>query len=212
MTEIRVFIADDHPVYREGLAQYWAGSHEIVVVGSTGEGSEAAAAILATAPDVAIIDLQLPGADGLAILDSLREAESGTRALVLTAYVDSATVYRALGSGARGFLEKVASFNEITAAVKAIAGGETVIAPSVSGLLASEIRIRADEEQKSILTHRETEVIRLAADGLSAQLIARELGISVPTVKTHLAHVYAKLDVPDRASAVAQAFRRGLLS
>jgi two-component system nitrate/nitrite response regulator NarL len=208
---IRVFIADDHPVYREGLASHWASSEVIAVVGSTGDGSKAVDAILAATPDVAVVDLKLPGSSGLEILEQLSQAQCEVRVLILTAYVDSVTVYRALASGAGGFMEKAASFAEITAAVESIARGETVIAPVVSKVLAAEIRNRAVEPQKPLLTNREIGILRLAADGLSAPQIARELGIGVPTVKTHLAHVYTKLDVPDRASAVAQAFRRGLL-
>ncbi|WP_416954405.1 response regulator [Nocardioides sp. T5] len=211
MTPIRLFIADDHPVYREGLKSHWTSSEVITVVGSTGDGSQAVDAILAATPDVAIVDLRLPGASGLEILEQLSELHCEARVLVLTAYVDSASVYRALALGAGGFIEKAASFDEITAAVESIVAGETVIAPVVSKALAAEIRNRALEPQKSPLTDRETAILRLAADGLSGPQIARELGISVPTVKTHLAHVYTKLDVPDRASAVAQAFRRGLL-
>lgn len=211
MTTIRVYIADDHPVYREGLESHWASSEAISVVGSTGDGSQAVDAILAAAPDVAIVDLKLPGLSGLEILQQLSEARCEARVLILTAYVDSVTVYRALASGAGGFMEKAASFEEITAAVESMVAGETVIAPVVSKVLAAEIRNRGVEPQKSLLTDRETGILRLAADGLSGPQIARELGISVPTVKTHLAHVYTKLDVPDRASAVAQAFRRGLL-
>ncbi|MCW2847460.1 MAG: response regulator transcription factor [Marmoricola sp.] len=211
MTSIRVFIADDHPVYREGLASHWASSEVITVVGSTGDGSEAVDAILATTPDIAIVDLKLPGSSGLEILEQLSQLRCPARVLILTAYVDSVTVYRALASGAGGFMEKAASFEEITAAVEAMVAGETVIAPVVSKVLAAEIRNRGVEPQKSLLTDRETAILRLAADGLSGPQIARELGISLPTVKTHLAHVYTKLDVPDRASAVAQAFRRGLL-
>lgn len=210
MTPIRVYIADDHPVYREGLARHWETSASIEVVGATDNGLTAVEEITELGPDVAVVDLKLPGADGLQVLELL--AEATCRVLILTAYVDSSTVYAALAAGARGFLEKAASFDEITDAVAAVAAGETVIAPVVSAALAVEIRSRGSEQQKSLLTKRETAILRLAADGLSAQQIARELGIGVPTVKTHLAHIYAKLDVPDRAAAVAQAFRRGLLS
>jgi serine/threonine-protein kinase PknK len=209
---VRVFIADDHPVYREGLVQHWAVSGDIEVAGSTGNGIDVVAGIRRSGADVAVVDLRLPGMDGLAILSEIAATSLPTAVLILTAYVDSATVYAALAQGARGFLEKAASFEEITRAVLAVAGGETVIAPMVSGVLAAEIRTRGRDEAKSLLTERETAILTLAADGLSAQQIARDLGISVPTVKTHLARIYTKLDVPDRASAVAQAFRRGLLT
>jgi two-component system nitrate/nitrite response regulator NarL len=211
MSGIRVFIADDHPVYREGLARHWSGSGAITVVGSTGDGAAVLRGILETTPDVAVVDLRLPAVDGLQILDQLGPTGSATRVMLLTAYVDSVTVYRAIAAGACGFLEKAASFEEITDAVTRIAAGETVIAPAVSGALAAEIRSRSEQERPPI-TERELAILRLAADGLPAQQIARDLHISIPTVKSHLAKIYVKLDVPDRASAVARAFRLGLLS
>lgn len=212
MTKIRVFVADDHPVYREGLARYFHDLDGITVVGSASDGIKAIRGIVDSAPDIAIVDLKLPGAGGVEVLEGLTRHGCTTRVLILTAYVDSAAVYQALAAGASGYLEKAASFEEITQAVKAIQDGDTVIAPVVNAALAAEIRTRGREEKKSPLSDRETAVLRLAADGLSAQRIARELSISLPTVRSHLAHIYTKLEVPDRASAVAQAFRRGLIS
>lgn len=212
MKPVRVVIADDHPVYREGLARNWQQVPEITVVGTVGDGRAALAMIEAIEPDVAIVDLRLPEIDGFKILDRLAEIKSPTKPLVLTAYLDSSTVYRAFSQGARGFLEKAASFGEITDAVLRIAGGGTVIAPFAQEILARELRTRAAGEARPNLTAREVEILKLAADGYPAQQIANELHISLATVKTHLQHVYEKLGVSDRASAVAQALRRGVLS
>lgn len=211
MKTFTVFIADDHPVYREGLARNWEGVPEIDVVGSAGDGESALAAIRELRPDVAVVDLKLPGLDGMQVLESLFAEDSPTNVLVLTAYMDSTTVYRALTHGARGFLEKAASFDEITDAVLQIGAGGTVIAPFAQQVLARELRTRQDAAERPTLTAREVEILRLAADGHSGQKIASELHVSLATVKSHLQHIYDKLEVSDRASAVAQAIRRGFL-
>lgn len=211
MKIINVFIADDHPVYREGLAQNWEGVPQINVIGSAGDGKSALEAIRQLKPDVAVMDLKLPELDGMQVLELLFAEDSPTSVLVLTAYMDSTTVYRALTHGARGFLEKAASFTEITEAVLQIGAGGTFIAPFAQDVLARELRTRQNTTEKPILTSREVEILRLAADGHSGQKIASELHISLTTVKTHLQHIYDKLDVSDRASAVAQAIRRGFL-
>lgn len=211
MKIINVFIADDHPVYREGLAQNWEGVPQINVIGSAGDGKSALEAIRQLKPDVAVMDLKLPELDGMQVLELLFAEDSPTSVLVLTAYMDSTTVYRALTHGARGFLEKAASFSEITEAVLQIGAGGTIIAPFAQDVLARELRTRQNTTEKPNLTSREVEILRLAADGHSGQKIASELHISLTTVKTHLQHIYDKLDVSDRASAVAQAIRRGFL-
>lgn len=211
MKPVSVFIADDHPVYREGLARHWDESGAITVVGATGDGSAVVSAVRDSRPDVAVIDLQLPGMHGLDIVEELGRTEIATRLLILTAHVDSATVYRAMAGGAHGYLEKAASFDEISQAVLAIHAGETVVGPQVGSALAAGIRSRGRDGARPVLSNREAGVLRLAADGLSAQQIGRELGISLATVKTHFAHIYAKLDVSDRAAAVAYAIRRGML-
>lgn len=212
MTKHRVVIADDHPVYRDGLARNWADSDRITVVGSSGNGTHALELILRERPEVAVLDLRLPGLDGLAVLEELRNRECPTRVLILTAYVDSHTVFRAFSLGARGFMEKVASFQEIAEAVIAIAEGRTVMTSVAQDIIADELRGREVRESRPPLTSREVEILRLAAEGNSSQQIAAHLHISLATVKTHLQHIYEKLGVSDRAAAVAQALRNGVLS
>ncbi|WP_160669300.1 response regulator [Pseudarthrobacter sp. ATCC 49987] len=211
MKILTIFIADDHPVYREGLAQNWKNVPQIKVVGSAGDGKSALAAIRELKPDVAVMDLQLPELNGMEVLETLFAEAAPTNILVLTAYMDSKTVFRAFTHGARGFLEKAASFDEITDAVLRIGAGGTIIAPFAQDVLARELRTRRDTPDRPTLTAREVEILRLAADGHSGQKIANELHISLTTVKTHLQHIYEKLEVSDRASAVAQAIRRGIL-
>ncbi len=212
MNPIRLLIADDHPVYRDGLARSCELVPQISVIGAVGDGRQAIELIEEITPDVAIIDLRLPEVDGLEVLDHINRISSPTKALVLTAYMDSNTVFRAISRGARGFLEKAASLGEIIDAVVRIAAGGTVIAPYAQETLARELRTRRDDEDRPALSRREIDILRLAADGYPSQRIANELHISLATVKTHLQHVYEKMGVSDRASAVAQALRRGLLS
>ncbi len=211
MRPLRIAIADDHPVYREGLARNWQSDRRFSVVGVAGDGVSALRLIREELPDVAVVDLRLPEIDGLQIVEVLTAERAPTGVLILTGYLDSATVYRTFAKGARGFLEKAASFDEITEAVLTIGAGGTVISPDAQEVLAREIRTRQINEDRPALTTRETEILRLAAEGYSAQRIATELHVSMATVKSHLQHVYEKLGVSDRASAVAQAIRRGLL-
>ncbi|MFF2851995.1 response regulator [Streptomyces sp. NPDC058001] len=211
MSGVRVVVADDHPVYRDGLVRAWEDHPGIEVVAAVGDGRAALAAIHREAPDVAVIDLRLPEIDGLQVLETLQQEDLPTRAVVLTAYVDSASVYRAIAGGARAYLEKAASSETISEAVLLVAGGGTLISPLVQDGLANEIRNRRLAVPRPTLTLRETDILKLAADGCPAQEIADRLHISIATVKTHLQHVYEKLEVSDRAAAVAQAIRRGLL-
>ncbi|WP_449282680.1 response regulator [Leucobacter sp.] len=212
MSRYRVVIADDHPVYRDGLVRDWKASDWIEVVGASGDGRQVLELILREQPDVAVLDLRLPSMDGLAVLSELRARGSCTKVLILTAYVDSSTVFRAFSLGARGFMEKVASFEEIADAVITIAEGRTVMASVAQDIIADELRERELREAQPSLTAREVEILRLAAEGNSSQQIAAGLHISLATVKTHLQHVYEKLGVSDRAAAVAQALRSGILS
>lgn len=212
MRRHRVIVADDHPVYRDGLIREWAESEQIEIIGASGDGVHALELILRERPDVAVLDLRLPGMDGLAVLSQLRDRECPTRVLILTAYVDSSTVFRAFSLGARGFMEKVASFDEIADAIITIASGRIVMASVAQDIIADELREREVRESRPSLTSREIEILRLAAEGNSSQQIAVALHISIATVKTHLQHIYEKLGVQDRAAAVAQALRGGILS
>jgi two-component system, NarL family, nitrate/nitrite response regulator NarL len=205
---VRVFIADDHPLYREGLVRAVAARAEMELAGEAVDGRSALDALCADPPDVALVDLRLPVLDGIAVVRAAVREELATRIVILSAYDDSELVWAALEAGAAGYLTKDARREQITDGVLAAARGETVLAPSLAGALAGEVRRRAGAP---VLTSREREALNGLARGLSAPAIARELVLSTATVKTHLQHLYEKLGVSDRAAAVAEAMRRGLI-
>jgi two-component system nitrate/nitrite response regulator NarL len=206
-----VVVADDHPVYREGLVRIVREQPEFELAAECRNGDEVLAAIEAKAPDVGLLDLHLPGRDAIDVLRELRaRGHTATRVVMLSVSDDGATVHEAIAAGAVGYLVKEAGPNEIRDALKAVASGRTVLPPRLHAGLAAEIQDQA-EALESPLSAREEEVLKLTAEGRSAREIAEQLIVSTATVKTHLQHIYAKLDVSDRAAAVAKAMRRGLL-
>jgi two-component system nitrate/nitrite response regulator NarL len=211
MEPVTVVLADDHPVFRDGLQRLLELAPGIVVLAAVDDGRAALEAIRSRRPQVAIIDLQLPDIDGSAVIDMVRRERLPTRLLVLSAQTDSAVVYRCIELGAAGYLPKLTAGDDICAAVLALARGETVVSSGLQSGLASEIRIRRADD-RPVLTPRELDIVRLAADGHSNAEIALRLHVSTATVKTHLQHIFEKLEVSDRSAAVAQALRRGLLA
>jgi two-component system nitrate/nitrite response regulator NarL len=208
---LRVVIAEDHPIYREGLARMLRHRREFELAASCRDGVEALTAIAATSPDVALIDVWMPGTNGIEVLRELqRNDESETRVVMLTAADDGATVYEAVAAGAAGYILKDADHAQVCEALLAVAAGRTVLPAEVQTRLAGEIRHRS-EPPVPLLTPRETEVLRLTADGRSVREVADELVLSAATVKTHLQHIYQNLGVSDRASAVAEAMRHGII-
>jgi two-component system nitrate/nitrite response regulator NarL len=207
---VRVFVADDHPLVREGLLRAVGDQPKLEVVGSAGNGREALEAIRDMRPDVALLDVKMPELDGIAVVRAVAREGLPTRVVFLSAYVDSAVAYRALAEGAVGFLSKEASAQTVCEAIVAAHQGETVLSPEVQGGIAEEIRLRAAPERLS-LSARENEVLVLIAQGLSAPDIAKRLHLSPATIKGHLHTLYEKLGVSERAAAVAEAMRRGLL-
>ena len=208
---VAVLLADDHPVFREGLARAIDLRPDLHLVAATENGREALDAIRAHTPDVAVLDLGLPQLDGMAIIEAIARERLATRSLVVSALDDSATVYRAIAAGARGFVPKTVPSVEICDAIAAVARGQTVLRPEVQDGLADEIRLRRDHDDRPVLTPREAQIIRLAAEGCSNAEIARQMHLSTATVKTHLQNVFEKLEVSDRAAAVAKSIRRGLV-
>ena len=207
---VRVFVADDHPLVREGLIRSVQERPELELVGSAGDGRAALQAIRDEQPDVALLDVKMPELDGIAVVRAVTRDELPTRVVFLSAYVDSAVAYRALAEGAAGFLSKEASASAVCEAILAAHRGDTVLSPEVQGGIAEEIRMRAAPE-RTTLSGREAEVLALIAQGLSAPDIGRRLHLSPATVKGHLQSLYEKLGVSERAAAVAEAMRRGLL-
>jgi two-component system nitrate/nitrite response regulator NarL len=206
----RVLVADDHPVYRQGLVDAIKLRPELEFAGEAETGDEALSAIRSLAPDVAVVDMKMPGLDGLDVVKAVVRDGLDSRVVFLSAYLESATVYEAVEAGARGYLSKDSDADAICEAIVKVARGETVMGVETQRAIAEEIRMRAPAEP-SPLSQREREILRLTANGESASDIAARLFLSPATVKTHLQRVYQKLGVSDRAAAVAEAMRRGLL-
>ncbi|TYB63205.1 response regulator transcription factor [Nonomuraea sp. PA05] len=200
---LRLLIADDHPIVRDGLRAALGGEPDLEIVGEAADGEEAVRLAGRLAPDIVLMDLRMPGLDGVSAIRLL--SGTGPRVLVLTTF--DTDVLPALEAGASGYLLKDAPPEELVRAVRATHRGETVLAPAVAGRLAEHLRRPA----RGRLSKRELEVLRLVAGGATNKEAAAGLFISEASVKTHLLHIYAKLDVRDRASAVAEAYRRGLL-
>lgn len=200
-------VVDDHPVVRDGLRGVLDGEPDMQVVGEAGHGAEALARVGAAAPDVVLMDLRMPTMGGVEAIARLRAAAPGVRVLVLTTFDTDRDVLPAIEAGATGYLLKDTPREELLRAVRAAHRGEAVLSPAVAGRLMGQVRTPAQDA----LSARETEVLRLVAAGSTNREAARALFISEATVKTHLLHIYAKLGVRDRASAVAAGYQRGLL-
>jgi DNA-binding NarL/FixJ family response regulator len=201
---LRLLIADDHPIVRDGLRAALSGEPDLEIVGEAADGEQAVRLAADLRPDIVLMDLRMPGMDGVAAIRLL--SGTGPRVLVLTTF--DTDVLPALEAGASGYLLKDAPPEELVRAVRATHRGETVLAPAVAGRLAGDLRRPA----RGRLSPRELQVLRLVAGGATNKEAAADLFISEASVKTHLLHIYAKLDVRDRASAVAEAYRRGLLT
>jgi two-component system nitrate/nitrite response regulator NarL len=207
---VRVVVADDHPFFRDGVARGLVHSGRIEVVAEAGDGREALEAIRRDDPDVALVDYEMPDIDGLGVVRAAVRDGLRTRVLLLSAHTESAVVFQALQEGAAGYLAKDSKRAEIVEAVLDVARGRTVVPAELAAGLAGEIRIRA-KDQGPVLSERERQVLQAFARGLSVPQVAGELFIGVSTVKTHTQRLYEKLGVSDRAAAVAEGMRRGLV-
>jgi len=213
---VRVLIADDQQLVRSGFRMILESEQELLVVAEAADGQEAVAAARRLRPDVALIDLRMPVMDGIAATAAIvGDPALPTRVLVVTTFDTDEHVYAALRAGASGFLLKDAPPEELAAAVRLIAEGEALLAPSVTRRVIEEFaRVSRDPGSRSSLgdlTERELDVLRLVARGLSNSEIAEELTIGETTVKTHIGNILMKLDVRDRAQAVVAAYESGLV-
>ncbi|MGA6165395.1 response regulator [Amycolatopsis magusensis] len=204
---IRILLVDDHPVVREGLRGMLDTEPDLTVIGEAGSGEEAVALNRVKQPDVILMDLRMPGLDGVGATRQILRSDPTRRVVVLTTYETDADILRAVEAGAAGYLLKDASRAELAGAIRAAARGETVLAPSVAGRLVKQVRTPSGPT----LSPREVEVLRLVARGHTNSEIGRDLHISEATVKTHLLRVFGKLDVSDRTAAVTTAMSLGLL-
>jgi len=211
VTPLRLVVVDDHPVVRDGLRGMLGSQPDFEIVGEAASGAEALTVVAAARPDVVLTDLRMPEPSGGALIRLLRERVPTARVLVLTTHDTDSDVLPAVEAGAIGYLLKDAPREELFRAVRAAARGESVLSPSVAALLLGRVRPRRPLP-RARLSAREREVLALIARGRTNREAAAALHISEATVETHLLHIYAKLEVPDRASAVAAAFQRGILS
>jgi DNA-binding NarL/FixJ family response regulator len=203
---IRVLLVDDHPVVRSGLAGLLGAADGISVVGEAADGSVAVRMAVELHPDVVLMDLRMPEMDGATATAELARQAPGARVLVLTTYDSDSDILRAVEAGAAGYLLKDTPREQLVEAVRRAAAGETVLAPPVAARLMRRVRDRDLE-----LTARELEVLRAVATGRSNAEIGRGLFVSEATVKTHLLHIFEKLQVGDRTAAVTVAIERGIL-
>ncbi|HEY6888703.1 MAG TPA: response regulator transcription factor [Solirubrobacter sp.] len=207
---LRVLIADDHPLFLFAIAHSVNARDELELVGQARTGREAISTALETRPDLAVLDVEMPDLNGLEVLRALEREGLPTRVLFVSGSLDAAVSYELIEAGAAGVLDKSAMPDQIGDALIRISRGETVLAPDVQSALMRAVRDRR-ERPATVLSPREGEVLRFLADGLSAPQIARELHLSPSTIKTHLQRLYERLGVSDRAAAVAEGMRRGLI-
>jgi len=201
---IRVLIADDHPVVLEGLCTLINRSKDMTVVAQATNGRQAVAEFLTQLPDVGLVDLRMPEVDGVEAIAEIRERVPTARLVVLTTYDDEEDIYRGLRAGAKGYLLKDAPREELLGCIRAVHEGRTLIPQNVAAKL-------ADRMMATGLTARETDVLRLVADGKANKQIAAQLEISEGTVKTHINTILGKLGASDRTQAVTIGLRRGIL-
>lgn len=204
---IRLLIVDDHPVVREGIVGMVRSQEDFEIVGEAADGAEAVEKAATLRPDVVLMDLRMPGMDGVAAIETLTREQPAVNVLVLTTYDTDADILRAVEAGATGYLLKDAPRETLFSAIRAAARGESALAPSVAARLMGRVRAPADDA----LSVREIEVLQLVAGGASNKAVGKALHISVATVKSHLIHIYEKLGVSDRTAAVTTALERGII-
>ncbi|WP_323746740.1 response regulator transcription factor [Catenulispora pinisilvae] len=221
--QIRVLLADDQPLIRAGLVMVITDAPDIEVVGQAGSGAEALRLVHGLRPDVVVMDIRMPGLDGIEATRRIRAEAPGTRVLMLTTFDDDENVYGSLRAGASGFLLKDMALEDILAAVRVVAAGDALIAPSVTRRLIADFTDRdaapardprAGSRARARLagvTEREHEVLALVARGLANSEIAAELVISLATAKTHVANLLTKLDARDRIQLVILAYEAGIV-
>ena len=209
---IRVILADDHPLVRQGIRLFLEEADDVIVVAEATDGSEAVRLVEEHLPDVAVLDIQMPGLSGIEATRQIKARFPQVRVLILTAYDEEPYVLALLQAGASGYLLKSADADELVRAVRAVHRGESALSPQAAARVVHQIQSERAFAQVEALTSRETEVLRLAAQGLTNIAIGHELGISARTVQGHLSNIYGKLEVQSRTEAVTEALRRGWIT
>jgi DNA-binding NarL/FixJ family response regulator len=207
---IRVVLADDHAVVRQGLRTFLDLQDDIEVVAEAADGQTAVGATLRTDPDVVLLDLVMPGLDGVGVLARLRERDARARVIVLTSFGDDDKLFAALRAGAAGYLLKDVEPSELVRAIRSAHAGQSPLSPAVATRIVEEVA-HGGAAAPGELTPRELDVLTLIARGRSNKVIARELGVAEKTVKTHVSHILGKLGLTDRTQAALYAVRQGLV-
>ena len=210
--KIRVLLADDHALVRQGIRQFLESAEDMTVVAEADNGQEVLRLIESAIPDVALLDIQMPGMNGVEAARQIKSRFPQVRVLILTAYDDDPYIFAAVQAGADGYLLKRIDMEDLLRAVRAVHRGDAVLSPEVTARVMRQMqtgRPTISTEQVEALTARELEILRLAARGLSNKEIGRQVGISDRTVQGHLANIYGKLGVTGRTEAVTEALKRG---
>ncbi|MFE1177294.1 response regulator [Streptomyces sp. NPDC058773] len=207
---IRVVLVDDHQVVRRGLRTFLEVQEDIEVVGEASDGAEGIAVAEELRPDVVLMDVKMPGMDGIEALRTLRERDNAARVLIVTSFTEQRTVVPALRAGAAGYVYKDIDPEALAAAIRSVHHGHVLLQPEVAGALLAQEENNGGQGRGTSLTDREREVLGLIADGRSNREIARALVLSEKTVKTHVSNILMKLDLADRTQAALWAVRHGI--
>jgi DNA-binding NarL/FixJ family response regulator len=217
MSAIRVLIVDDHTLFRDGLSAIFVNVPDIEVVGEAGTGHEAVAQATALAPDVILMDINMPGLNGIEATQQILAAKSDTGIVMLTMLEDTDSLFAAMCAGARGYILKGADKAEVLKTIRAVAGGDALFGPAIATRLTAFFQnTRGAAHQHELvspfpdLTEREREVLELIAQGENNQEIAHRLHVSAKTVSNHISNIFNKLQVTDRAQAIVKARQAGL--
>ena len=205
---IKVVVADDHIIFRQGLLKLLQSAKDVAVIGESGDGSEVLKMILKKNPDLAILDIVMPGLSGLDIVDEIQNRGLRTKVIFLTMHNDPLTAKKAISSSASGYIPKDNAFEDLIYAIRAVASGGKFISPLISDKVFNLYKVKQDENH--ILTEREREIIGLIASGLTNKKIADKLFISVKTVETHRTNIMQKLNVHTTADLVRYAIKKGI--
>lgn len=214
--KIRVIIAEDHAVVREGTRQILERQEDIEVVGEAANGAEAVALVDRLNPDVALVDISMPVMTGIEATEKIKATHPGTAVLILTAYDDDQYIFALLGAGAAGYLLKDVPAAEVVRAIRSVHAGEPVLHPAIARKVLARFATEGQVERSvssddGLLTKRERDILRLAACGMSNSRIADRLSVSIRTVQAHLTHIFDKLGVGSRTQAVIAGLRRGFI-